>query len=299
MAGVRGGVGVSDLSDNDLLLMIDEEDRQLHLQGVHLSARQFDCVVEVCRRLGHTFSIGVVRDPFVERLQVLTRNFFRPKDGGAPSIFIGLMTHLGFSYQVHVPIIFGSCSVEPFNHTDATEWQLRRIYRVPSEFDVCFKQVCDVWDIGTQLGPLDGKVHLDGRVAELFNLATFHLTAAVATVSQRTASRGAAQSALISSELAIKALHAANGRSDKWIKTHISHDLVKNFSDIRHNLGKDSEMVLNNLEVLPPLVSERYGNIEIEALKIAELVVVAQQILAAVARSFCGYGYRQKFEMTR
>jgi hypothetical protein len=285
---------VRDASDEELLLLIDEADRQLQSQGLHLSARQMRCVVEVCSKLGHSYSIGTIKDPLVERLRGLARNFFRPKDGGAPSIFIGLMTHLGFCFQVHVPMIFGRVSVQPFDHTDATEWQLRRIYRVRDEFEVCFSQVCDVWDIGTQLAPLDDKERLTGRFGELFDLAAFHLTAAVSTVSQRTANRGAAQSALIATELAIKSAHLKNGRSEKWIK-NISHDLAKDLNEIKASLGSDFTLVLDCVKKLPPLVAERYGNVELEALKIAELVVISQQIVGAVARSFCGYGYRQKF----
>lgn len=286
------------LSDEELLLMIDEVDRYLHSQGLNLSARQFRCVVEVCRKLGHIYSIGVVKDPFVEHLHNLARNFFRPKDGGAPSIFTGLMTHIGFCFQVHVPMIFGHVSVQPFDHTDATEWQLKRIYRIREDFDVCFMQVCDVWDIGTQLAPLDDKERLTGRVAELFDLAAFHLTAAVSTVSQRTANRGAAQSALVSAELAIKSVHLHSGRPEEWIKKHMSHDLSKDLHEVQGKFGEDYLIVLDAVKKLPPLVAERYGNIELEALKIAELVIIAQKILGAVSRSFCGYGHLQKFQTT-
>jgi hypothetical protein len=289
-------VGVTALSDEELLLLIDEADRHLYSQGLHLSARQMRCIVEVCRKLGHTYSIGTIKDPFVERLRDLGRNFFRPKDGGAPSIFTGLMTHLGFSFQVHVPMIFGRVNIQPFDHTDATEWQLRRIYRVREEFEVCFDQVCDVWDIGTQLAPLDDKERLTGRVAELFDLASFHLTAAVSTVSQRSANRGAAQSALISTELGIKSVHLANGRTEKWIKEHVSHDLSESLNEVQAKFGSDYDLVLDSVKKLPPLVAERYGNVDLEALKMAELVIVAQQVLGAVARSFCGYGYRSKYQ---
>lgn len=287
---------MSEPSDEELLLMIDEADRKLHLQGLHLSARQMRCVIEVCTQLGHTYSIGATRNPFVDRLRGLARNFFRPKDGGAPSIFTGLMTHLGFCFQVHVPIVLGRVNVQPFDHTDATEWQLRRIYRVREEFEVCFGQVCDVWDIGTQLAPLDDKERLAGRMAELFNLASFHLTAAVSTVSQRSANRGAAQSALIATELAIKSMHLKNGRTEDWIRKQVSHDLSKDLPEIQTMLGGDYALVLDAVKRLPPLVAERYGNVELEALKIAELVIVSQQILGAIARSFCGYGYRDKFQ---
>lgn len=289
---------MSEHSDDELLLMLDEADRNLYSQGLNLSARQFRSVVEVCKKNGHTYSIGVFKDPFVERLRGLARNFFRPKDGGAPSIFTGLMTHIGFSFQVHVPIIFGKISIQPFDHTDATEWQLKRIYRIREDFEVCFNQVCDVWDIGTQLAPLDDKVRLTGRTSELFDLATFHLTAAVSTVSQRTANRGAAQSALIATELAIKAVHLHHGRTEDWIRKNVAHDLAKDLQDIKGTFGSDYPKVLEAVRKLPPLVAERYGNVELEALKIGELVIISQSIVGAVARSFCGYGYREKFKTT-
>jgi len=287
---------VREPSDEELLFLIDEADRKLHLQGLHLSARKMRCVVEVCKQLGYTYSIGVTSNPFVDRVRGLARNFFRPKDGGAPSIFTGLMIHLGFCFQVHVPITFGRVSIQPFDHTDATEWQLKRIFRVREDFEVCFGQLCDVWDVGTQLAPMDDKERLTGRIAELFDLASYHLTAAVSTVSQRSANRGAAQSALIASELAIKAVHLKNGRTEDWIKKHVYHDLSKDLPEIQAMLGNDYVLVLDAVKRLPPLVAERYGNVELQARKIADLVILSQQILGAVARSFCGYGYRERFQ---
>lgn len=286
-----------ELSDEYLLLLIDEADRELHAKGLNLSARRFRSVAEVCSRLGYQFIIGGPKDPFIDKLHDLTQCFFRPKDGGAPSIFSGLMAHLGFTFQVHVPVVYGHVKVNPFDHTDATEWQLRRIYRVSHEFDECFKQVCDVWDVGTQLAPLDGKKKLLGRVSELFDLSAFHLTAAVCTLSQRSANRGAAQSALISSELAIKALHLENGRSEDWIKKNIGHDLNRGLDDLTVKLGIDAPSVKNVIQRLPSMVGERYGDVEVPALKMNELVLLAQSVLAAVARALCGFGYRDKFKL--
>lgn len=283
-------------TDDYLLNILDEEDRRLFIEGKQPSARQFQAIVSTCRRIGHTFTIGMVEDQLTKRIQELSRRFFRPKDSGAPSLFTGLMVHLGLSFQINVPIIFGNPQINPFEHTDATNSQLRRLNRNAAELAACLTQICDVWDIGTQLSGMAEKLVLDGRAGEYFNLSAFHLMAAVVTVSQSFASRGAIQSSLISAELAIKCAHMRSGKTEDWLKSNVGHSLRNQLSELSGAFGIDFEAVDSALTRLPPMVAERYGNHNVPIVEVKDCVLAAQGVLAAVARSIAGYGFRDRFK---
>ena len=180
-------------TDEYLLDLLDKEDRRLYQENVFARQRQFKVVVEVCRMLGHTFVIGATKDEFIDRLFELVNRFYRKSDIGTPSIHSGVATHFDLVFRVDVPIIFGSVTINPFKHVDASEWQLKRLNSNAAEIDSCIKQVADVWDIGLQVGAMDGHNRLEGRAGELFDLATFHLQASTATLTQNFALRGAVQ----------------------------------------------------------------------------------------------------------
>lgn len=282
-------------TDDYLLSIIDQEDRRLFAEGKSLSARQFQAVAKTCERIGHVFTIGMAEDQLTSRLRELSKRFFRPKDGGTPSLFTGLTMHLGLPFQVNVPIIFGSVEINPFEHTDAIEWQLIRLNSNKSELEICLSQVCDVWDIGTLLSEIDGKTRLQGREGEFFDLAAFHLMAAVATLSRGFASKGAVQSALISAELAIKCSHLRDGKTETWLQNNVGHKLEVHLEKLANFFGRDYEIVREIVSLLPPMVAERYGRHKMEAAAVSDCVLAAQAVLAAVARSVSGSGYRDHF----
>ena len=283
-------------TDDYLLDILDQEDRRLFREGKSPSARQMQAVVATCHRIGHQFIIGMIEDQLTNRIRELSKRFFRPRDGGAPSLFTGLTRHLGLIFQVNVPIIFGTVSVNPFEHTDATEWQLIRLNSNKAELDICFADVCDVWDIGTQLSQMADKSKLQGKEGDFFDLASFHLMAAVATLSRGFAAKGAVQSSLISAELAVKCSHLRSGKTEDWLKKNVGHVLENHIGELKSILGADYDPVVEKVKQLPPMVADRYGNHSVTVDAVADCVLAAQSVLAAVARSVCGYACRDRFK---
>ena len=122
--------------------------------------------------------------------------------------------------RVTVPIIFGRVGIKPHEMTDLSDMQVRWLYSIEHDRRMFLDQFSDIFDFAGGTSNL-GKYKAPPKdSAGIFGLAAFQLQAAAAALSAAFDFRGAVQSALVGTELALKAGLAAAGVGERTRKRY-------------------------------------------------------------------------------
>lgn len=145
-------------SDPDILLAVFEADGQLFNRGESLKTREEKILSIVQGILG--LGTTVARGPFSpigeidERILGLFRKLYG-KDSSPRRVGHGVVEFRGVAYLVKVPIVLGTVSIEPFQHTMLTDIQVGMIKRSKDHFSNTIFQIGDAFDT---LQGLDSKL---------------------------------------------------------------------------------------------------------------------------------------------
>lgn len=178
-------------------------------------------------RLGYISYImnGHAKPPILDRIEAAFKSIYRPQDiaiGG----HVGVFMYRDIFAQISVPLVFGQVSLNPFDHIELTPIQLRILQTEPETIEIFLDQFSDIFDIQygtTELKEQYSTIELTDR---FINLSRLHLHAAAAVLTGGYDYRGAVQSSLLASELALKSGAAVEGLTETEIKTRFGHGLA-------------------------------------------------------------------------
>ncbi|HEY0803166.1 MAG TPA: hypothetical protein VGD54_20190, partial [Steroidobacteraceae bacterium] len=213
------------LSDEQLLYLVANTDAELFRQGQDIKQRIWGVPRAMMERFGYTQFVmsGVGKPAILKRIEGAFSSIYRNHDlamGG----HIGVFMYRDIFARIAVPHVYGQVRINPFEFVELTPVQLRMIQVEPEETETFIDQFSDVADIQYGISELNlpfAKVEL---VARFIGRARLHLHAAAAIVTGGYDYRGAVQSALLATELALKSAVAAQGRPEPEIKKEFGHD---------------------------------------------------------------------------
>jgi hypothetical protein len=285
-----------DLTDDALLTLVVQIDAALFAAGQDIKQRQFNVPREVMKQLGYASFVlaGAGMSPTVTRIQALFSRLYNAHDlaiGG----HIGVFMFRDIFARVGVPHAYGmTVRIVPLEWVELTDIQKRILSSEPDNFDCYHDQFADLFDLEYGIGELRASYSKMELVDRFLNLARLHLHASAAIVTGGYDYRGAVQSALLASELALKALAAATGRGEKEIKDQFGH---KTNVLIAYLEGKwptfDTARVRRVAATQPSYVPNRYAKEQPKRVEVGHTIMGAQYIAAEVTRQLSARNFRQ------
>lgn len=235
---------------------------------------------------------GVGKPAILERIQSAFSSIYRKQDlamGG----HIGVFMYRDTFARIAIPLVYGQVSINPFEFVDLTPVQLRIIQSEPEEMEVCVDQFSDVADIQygiSELNPPFAKIELVDRFV---GLARLHLHAAAAILTGGYDYRGAVQSALLATELALKSAVAAQALTEAAIKKQFGH----NFNALTDFIAStwaffDADRVRRVIAQQPQYVPNRYASTQPARREVGHTVMGAQYVVAEIVRQMSDRNFR-------
>jgi hypothetical protein len=282
------------VSDEALLELIVAADDKAFAEGVPPNGRWLPVISEVMSGLGYQGYVlsGVGRSPMVERISALHRSLYRPSDIGMGALHGGIFMFRDVFARVHVPIVFGTVSIDAFKLTDLTPMQLKWLGRRPEDMAAFLDQFADIFDYGGGIGNLGDYKRPPDAAMPVFRNAAFQLQSAAAALSVAFDYRGAVQSALIGAELALKGGLAALGDDEEALRKH-GHKLKSAAQSLASRYSAfDLDRVLKVISGLPNYVDNRYSASQPHRTEVGHIVMGAQYIAGEVMRQVTGHTIR-------
>ncbi len=291
MAGVDGEFGGVRFSNEEVVAFVERFDREMVQEGIQPNFRP----IELTRKISKEFNIftatGKSNNPEIQKLFDFHNSLYRPSDLAVGSIHSGLAFHLDLFFRVDVPRVYGTINLKFLEHTDATDAQLKRIFSYKNESEPFVSDIVDVFDIGGCLGGFYGFSQPRAEAMRLFRMSAFHSQSVVATLSGIFDFKGAIQSALLSSELSIKAALIEIGKGERFLKKEIGHNLEKAIPFLCAKAGYDQGDLELNICELPNFVSSRYDTKDWSRSEVSKIAKSSQRLLATVSRKFSGKSF--------
>jgi hypothetical protein len=287
-----------DKSDDDLFRMILEAEDESFAEGHDPKSRSLDVPSRVMRKLGYFGYVmtGPGVPQVFQRIRSIHRGLYRPRDVGAGALHGGFFAFRGIYCQFHIPIMFGTVAIDPFNLTDLTENQLNWLASRETDLNRFIAQFADVFDFaGGAYGLADYQVP-PREAHELFYLAGFQLQAAAAALCAAYDVRGAIQSSLIGTELALKGGLLAAGANQADLKA-IGHNRSKAADEFAKAYSSfNVDQVHAAMRVMPPYVENRYSAAQPNRFETGEIAMSAQFIAGEMMRAVAGISMITKME---
>lgn len=270
------------ISDENLLYLVGTTDKKLFDAGRDVKQRYWEVPRAVLKELGITVYTG--RPIILERVENAFRSMYRQQDiamGG----HVGVFLYRDIFARIGVPHVYGAPVLKPFDFVDLTPVQKRIIQTEPDQIETFLDQFYDCMDVQYGTEQIKQPFAANELVVRFFGLARLHLHAAAAVLTGGYDFRGAVQSSLLATELALKGGAAAQGLTEKQIKDQFGHknNEVANF--LGANLPNfDLQRVQRVIDTQPPYVPSRYDANQPDRGKVGHLVMGAQFIVSEAVR---------------
>lgn len=275
----------------DLIVAADDE---ALLEGYAPKQRGLHIVSKVMKKLGvDGFTIlGENAHPMVAQILGVHSALYCSSDLAIGGVHGGVFMFRDVFARIDIPIVFGQAVLDPFTLTDLTKNQLGWLASRPKDVRLFLDQFSDIADFAGGIGGSAAYKLPPKAALELFWLAAFQLQGAAAALSVAFDFRGAIQSALIGTELAIKAGLVAGGATEQGYRKH-GHDLKSAANAFREKYANfDVARILRVISIFPKYVENRYSPIQPSRIETGHLVMGAQYIAGEVMRQVAGYTIR-------
>ena len=279
---------ISDESIMNALKRADDEGIRL---GEEPSTRTLSNVQRALREFGHENYIlaGFGAPPIVERAISINELLFVPRELQVGGMHLGAFLFRDMFCQLYAPVGFGQGRIDFWQMLDLNDFQ--KGWLAESTVDLArFKdQSIDILDFGYGWSEFGHQRTIDPRGRDLIWRAHVQLEAAAATAAKAYDYRGTIQSALLGTELALKAGLAALG---------VSNEELSNRKAIGHNLQAatnrlaglcdqfDGDRVMRVVSTFPDFVKSRYTAPSPSRVETGEILMGAQYVASEVTRQF-------------
>jgi hypothetical protein len=284
----------SDDKNGRLVELILDADEAALREGLSPKQRFIHVLIAVLDKLGidNIPLMGPSAPPIIEEIRLIHSSLYRPSDIAMGGLHGGVFMFRDIFTRISVPNFFGRPSIDLMALSDLSEEQKKWLSSRPADLGAYLDQCIDIFDFAGGVEGFAEFSEVSPPALDIFLNAGFHLQAAAATLTVAFDFRGAIQSSLVGTELALKGCMAAMGRSDSERRAfgHKFHEMAKEIA--AHNPTFDLERVLNAVRRLPQLVENRYSNVQPGRIETGEIAMAAQFIAGEAMRQVTRFSIR-------
>jgi len=225
----------------------------------------------------------------------LNKQLFVPKELMTGGSHLGAFLFRDMFCRLYAPIAFGAARIDFWMMLDLNELQKRWLSASEEMLDRFTDQAAGILDFGYGWSEFGHGKQLDPRGADLIWRAHVQLEAAAATATTAYDFRGTVQSALLGTELALKAGLASVGVPDQDLRSkRLGHDLAA----LAERLGTlapafDTARVLRVVRTYPDFVQSRYNLPPPDRTETGHILMGAQYVASEVTRQFSSRDVRK------
>lgn len=277
------------ITDDQIRETLHAADDEGFSKGEEPKQRAFKNILGALKRLNIDGVVvaGANAPPIVQRLHAANNLLFRKQDQAVGGIHLGAIMFRDIFARFAVPLIFGSPTVDFFEILDLSGYQKKWLASNVVELGRFEDQSIDLMDFGYGWMEFGHGLSLPKLALEHIYRCHIHLEAAAATATGPCDSQGTIQSALLGSELSLKAGLAAHGISEDELKRDFRHDQKKAASKLAElELAFDGDRVLRVVATFPDYVTSRYAGPQPTRLQVGHVLMGAQYVASEVTRSF-------------
>ncbi|KJC50002.1 hypothetical protein UB31_15145 [Bradyrhizobium sp. LTSP849] len=284
-----------DVSDDALLLLVVKADESLFAAGEDIRQRQFNVPRVVMQQLGYVSYglFGAYTPPILNRIRAQFARLYDAHDlvvGG----HIGVFMFRDIFARVGIPHIYGQTAITPMEHVELTDIQKRILVSEPDSFDAYHDQFSDLFDLEYGVRELRAPYAQMELVERFLNLSRLHLHGAAAILTGGYDFRGAVQSGLLATELALKALAAANGLGEEDIRDKYGHHMDRLINDLEPKWPTfDAARARRVTEAQPRYVRNRYAKDQPKRVEVGHTVMGAQYLAGEVTRQLSDRDFKR------
>ncbi len=292
--------GVSDPALIAALKRADDEGIRL---GEEPPARNLLNIGRALREFGYQeFTLmGRGTPPLVQRAHILNDMLFVPKERQAGGMHLGAFLFRDMFCRLYAPIVVGRAQIDFWKMLDLSDFQKAWLAESPEDFARFTDQASDILDFGYGWQEFGHQRDVDPRGRDLIWRAHVQLEAAAATATSSYDFRGTIQSALLGTELALKAGLAALNVSDAELSSRkkIGHNLDAAATRLGGLCAAfDTSRVLRVVKSFPDFVASRYNSPAPSRVEIGHILMGAQYVASEVTRQFSNRnGRKHNLEM--
>lgn len=286
----------SEIPDADLMAALKRADDHHLAEGLEPRARHLMNIGKALAAFGiHAVLMGQGAPPIAVRARRLCDLLFIPKELQSGGMHLGAILFRDMFCQLYAPIAFGTAHIDFWKFVDLNDVQKQWLSAIPEELDRFTDQASDILDFGYGWQEFGHGRSIDARGKNLIWRAHTQLEAAAATATSAYDFRGTVQSALLGTELAIKAGLAALGVTDLELRSRaIGHDLDAAAARLGAlATGFDQARVRRVVAAFPPYVASRYDTPPPGRVETGHILMGAQYIASEVTRQFSNRNCRQ------
>lgn len=277
------------VTDDLLIAALKRADDQGILAGESPSARSLQNIGRALSEFGYREFVLMGRGtlPIVERAHTLNDRLFVPHELRCGGMHLGAFMFRDMFCRLYAPRAYGECRIDFWEMLELSDFQKAWLAENSSDLGRFRDQANDVLDFGYGWQEFGHGRTIDGRGKDLIWRAHVQLEAAAATATSAYDFRGTIQSALLGTELALKAGLAALGVS----KTELSKDIGHNLIAAAKKLGVmcstfDAHRVLKVVTAFPNFVASRYDLPAPSRTETGHILMGAQYVASEVTRQF-------------
>ncbi|MET4518804.1 hypothetical protein [Bradyrhizobium sp. I1.7.5] len=284
-----------DVADDALLLLVVRADESLFAAGEDIRQRQFNVPRVVMQQLGYVGYglFGAYTPPILVRIRAQFARLYNAHDlavGG----HIGVFMFRDVFARVGIPQIYGRTAIAPMEHVELTDIQKRILANEPDTFNAYHDQFADLFDLEYGIRELRAPYAQMELVERLLNLSRLHLHAAAAILTGGYDFRGAVQSGLLATELALKALAAATGLEEDDIRDKYGHHIDRLINYLEPKWPAfDAARARRVTEAQPRYVRNRYAKDQPKRVEVGHTVMGAQYLAGEVTRQLSDRDFRK------
>lgn len=276
-------------TNDQLEVLACEADDEGLLSGEEPKQRAFKNVLRILVKLGidGVPVTGEQAPEIVKRIHHANDRLFRSTDKREGGKHLGFFMFRDLFSRFYVPVIFGSPWVDFWELLDLSEDQKRWMAKDDETVARFQDQAMDLLDFGYGFMEFGHTRKVTNQSKELIYRAHVQLEAAAATATSAYDYRGTLQSALLGTELALKAGLLCNGYSDKDLRQKIGHNLSKAATLLGAcEEAFDADRVIRTVETFPDFAQSRYGRTQPDRREMGHILMKAQFVASEVTRTF-------------
>ncbi|MBX7486948.1 SEC-C domain-containing protein [Qipengyuania sp. GH25] len=285
----------AEISDKEIKHVVHKADDEGLRQGEEPKQRAFKNVLRALQMLNidGVVLVGENAPPIVRRIHAANNLLFRKEDQRDGGIHLGAFLFRDLFCRLSVPMIFGAPMIDFFKMIDLSDYQKIWLGESPDDEARLADQAVDLLDFGYGYMEFGHGRALDPRGQSLIFRSHVQLEAAAATATGAYDYRGTVQSALLGSELAIKAGLAALGLSDGELKAlgHNQRKAAAKLGLLETNF--DLDRVIRVVTLFPDYVKSRYAGVQPDRTTTGHILMGAQYVASEVTRLFSDRNLRE------
>lgn len=293
------GIQERGISDEQLLAELKKVDDRHIAEGLQPSARD---IMNPGKAL-HSFGIQAILmgpDHMVpeisQRAKRINKTLFIPRELQIGGLHLGAFLFRDMFCQLYAPIAFGTCMIDFWKMLDLTDFQKAWLAEDAEQLDRFTDQSMDILDFGFGWSEFGHSRGVNDRSKEFIWRAHSLLEASAATAIAGCDYSGTIQSALLGTELALKAGLVAHDVTDKELGSRtLGHNLPALASELaKFETSFDLQRVERVVRGFPNYVEIRYNLPTPGRIETGHILMGAQYVASEVTRQFTDRNCRKQ-----